>query len=331
MWFTGPGQAYRNATLAPRHPPRLVSFRNVEQMGLGPWYRRPTRRTRIYRRRCCVCDFRRMAWPSLPDRVVEESWTTAERDAVRALSHIKRTVLRAKYRLRGKRVVHYLHIGKTGGSAVKFALKDHTINRRFAVYLHSHGFKLPDVPKGDGVIFFLRDPVNRFVSGFNSRRRQGQPRVFLPWSPDEKVAFETFGTPNQLGRALSSDDAGRRKAAERAMRSIGHVRTSYWDWLIDEEYLRSRMSDILLIGFQERLAEDFEHLKVALQIPEVVRLPQDDVRAHRNPETLDTRLDDGVVAKLKQWYRRDYELIDFCRELFPPDTEFISGSFREFR
>ena len=57
-------------------------------------------------------------------------------------------------------------------------------------------------------MFFVRDPISRFVSGFNSRLRKGLPKMYFPWAPGEKLAFSRFATPNQLALALSSSDAG---------------------------------------------------------------------------------------------------------------------------
>lgn len=212
--------------------------------------------------------------------------------------------------------MHYLHIGKTGGSAVKYALSGHTATPRHAIYLHSHGVTLSDVPVGDGVFFFLRDPASRFVSGFYSRQRQGQPRIFSPWDAAEKVAFEHFDSPNALALALSSDEVAQRDAAEQAMRSIRHVRSFYVDWLGDEAYLRARAADILLVGRQERLAEDFARLRDLLHLGDEVQLPADDVNSHRNPESVDRKLDTSAQENLRHWYRRDYRLIELCAELF---------------
>ena len=82
--------------------------------------------------------------------------------------------------LYGKQGVHFLHIRKTGGTAVKHALKSHLRTRRYLIFLHKHNVKLKDVPVGDKVFFFLRDPVSRFVSGFYSKQRRGRPSLFLP-------------------------------------------------------------------------------------------------------------------------------------------------------
>jgi len=209
--------------------------------------------------------------------------------------------------------VHFLHIGKTGGSAIKYALKPLVASGGLAMKLHNHEVTLRDIPLGERVVFCLRDPVARFVSGFYSRQRQGQPRIFSPWSPDEKIAFANYTTPNQLACALSSTDDVEKAKALAAMHSIQHVRSHYWEWFEDAEYLSSRSEDILFVGFQESLGEDFAQLKNLLQLPQEIVLPTDDVQSHKNPKHLDTALCPRAIENLKTWYAGDYEFITTCQ------------------
>lgn len=231
------------------------------------------------------------------------------------LSRIKQKAMRVIHKIQGKQRVHFLHIGKTGGSAFKHALNKHSANNRYIIYLHPHDVKLRNIPEGESVIFFLRDPINRFVSGFFSRQRQGQPMHFSPWNSDEKNAFEYFDTPNQLAIALSSTDAEEKTRSQKAMKSIQHVRNSYWEWFESEEYLKSRLSDIFFIGFQEHLTEDFEILKSKLGLSESVELPNDNIQAHRNPTNLDKTLKYKAIENLKHWYKDDYKFISLCKEI----------------
>ena len=217
----------------------------------------------------------------------------------------------------GDRPVHFLHVGKTGGTAFK-----HAVERARArcgklapmIHLHPHAVRLRDIPEGDRFLFFLRDPVSRFVSGFYSRQRQGRPRYFVPWRPDEEEAFRHFSTPNQLALALSARGAAARDRAEAAMRSIGHVRDSFWKWFDDEAYFLSRRDDLFFIGFQERLAEDFEILKSRLRLPDSAALPAaDDVQSHANPRHLDRNLHEEAVRNLRRWYAPDFRFVALCR------------------
>ncbi len=205
--------------------------------------------------------------------------------------------------------MHFLHISKTGGTAVKKTLQLFLISERYIIKSYGHNMTLRMVPKGEGVIFFLRDPITRFTSGFYSRKRKGQPRYNCPWSENEKIAFEYFETPNDLGLALSSQDEKERARAEKAMRGIGHVNTSYWDWFESEEYYLSRLADIFFVGFQESLTEDWGKLRLKLGLPDSVKLPENDIEAHRNPQHLDRSLQDEAVENLKSWYQDDYKFI----------------------
>jgi hypothetical protein len=226
-------------------------------------------------------------------------------------------------KLRSKQAVYFLHIGKTGGSAIKYALRNHLKTEQYINELLPHSVRLKDIPNGEKVVFVVRDPVSRFISGFNSRKRQGRPHYNIPWSPDEEAAFKQFDTANELAKALYSEDKEMRNVAMKAIRSIRHIKNSYWDWFGSEAYFLSRISDVFFIGFQENLGDDFEILKEMLGLPESVKLPESDVEAHRNPRDLDINLEDEAVANLKEWYAREYDFLNLCkdwREKFEADA-----------
>lgn len=219
-----------------------------------------------------------------------------------------RRVLR---RLRQREAVHVLHIGKTGGTAVKAALRPYQRSGRYDLELAWHDALLRDVPRGEHVVFFLRDPVARFVSGFDNQQRGATPRYEHSWTAAEAAAFERFATPTDLALALGSADLEERDAAEAAMRGIDHVRTSFWDWFEDEAYFRSRLDDVFLVGFQETLDADFAELRRRLELPESVALPSDDVEAHRRPAP-PSPLPAEAEALIRRWYAADYEFIRLC-------------------
>jgi hypothetical protein len=230
-------------------------------------------------------------------------------------SRLKKTARGLLNKVYPRQRIHFLHIGKTGGSAVTFVLKQCLATGRFSIIIHSHHTVFRDIPPGEKIIFFLRDPLTRFVSGFYSRQRQGQPRYLSPWSPEEKAIFDYFSTPDHLGTALSSRDEEEQRMARLAMNSIEHVKDKYWDWFETPEYCRSRLADIFFVGFQERLADDFDSLKAKLRLPKDVHLPEDNVHAHKSPQGLDKRLSDDAIRNLREWYQGDYEFINFCKQV----------------
>ena len=211
-------------------------------------------------------------------------------------------------------VVHLIHVRKTGGTVLRHAFDAHPRTERYRIVHHGHGVLLRDVPPGEKAIFFLRDPVARFVSGFYCRQRMGQPRYTSPWLENERVAFERFQTPNDLASTLSSPYEAERLRAQDAMHAIQHL-CSVFTWLESEAYLRSRLPDLFHIGFQETLGDDFEHLKRKLGLPPELRLSDDETLSHRRPAHLDGHLDEVAVANVRAWYAPDQKLIDLCRTL----------------
>lgn len=251
-----------------------------------------------------------------PVRRVERA--VAKRVERRLVVPLERGVVRRLERgvVRPRPVAHMLHIGKTGGTAMKEVFKSLDPDAsRCQIVTHRHMKRLAGIPRGEKVFFVVRDPVERFVSGFNSRLRQGRPRYFTAWTPAEETAFEWFPSADSLGCALSSEDVELRARAFTAMISIRHVRDSYWDWFRSREYLENRSKDLLLIQWCPDLTATFPILRERLGLPADVELPTDEIRAHRSPADVDRTLSDVAKANLEHWYGRDYAFIDLCARL----------------
>ena len=62
------------------------------------------------------------------------------------------------------------------------------------------------------------------------------------------------------------------------MRSIRHVKSSYWDWFGDPAYFRSRADDLLWVGRLESL--ELNRLATALGVDQLT-MPQDSTLSHR--------------------------------------------------
>jgi hypothetical protein len=227
-------------------------------------------------------------------------------------SRLGRAVDRARIRFDGRPVAHFLHVGKTGGSAIKVALRSAEGSPAFRVVVLGHEIHLAAIPEEDHFFFTVRDPIERYVSGFVSRQRQGQPKFNFPWSEEEVAAFIRFHSPDELAVALTAGGALQREA-EAAMRGIVHVRSSYWDWFGDADYFRSRADHILWVGHQEHL--DLWPLARALGF-EKLEPPADPRKANRAP--LDKpELSDLGRQNLREWYAPDYAFLDLCREILP--------------
>jgi hypothetical protein len=227
------------------------------------------------------------------------------------------------------RKVHFIHVGKTGGTAVKQALRGAGLAARAFRYeqeapgvpltpfgritLHDHRFRLRDLPEGDFAFFLVRDPVARFVSGFQSRFRKGQPRYFCEWSQNERAVFETLRTPEKLALALDSEDEREREFAEWSMRVVRHLRFQR-RYLGRPAHLYSKLPQIVFIGRQETLDVEWTQLKSVLELPDELELPSDPVSSHRS-ENDEISLDDDAVRILRRWYAPDYRLLEACESI----------------
>lgn len=98
------------------------------------------------------------------------------------------------------------------------------------------------------------------------------------------------------------------------MASIGHVKTSYYDWFHTPEDLKSNLDKIRFVGKQETFDEDYVRFKEIFGIPDYVTLPKDDVKSHKNPEYFDKRLNEVATKNLKQYYKSEYEFLDILVE-----------------
>lgn len=222
-------------------------------------------------------------------------------------------------KLLGFKVVHFLHIGKTGGTAIKAAFlekgvffKKMRICKKYLFVLHKHDFHLDKVRPNEYVFFVIRDPVERFISGFNSRFRQGLPRKFNPWTQKERKVFEVFDSPNKLAEGLSSEDSGIKQQAISAMGTILHVRNSVWEWFINEDFFINNKSKILFVLRQSNLNQDFNQFKQKLGI-EIGNLPVDPVISHKSPQGIEEVLSNTAFINIRNWYKRDFDFIDFIR------------------
>ncbi|PSP10560.1 MAG: hypothetical protein BRC49_09825 [Cyanobacteria bacterium SW_10_48_33] len=239
--------------------------------------------------------------------------------------HAKKTRKRAKkgkiyarlieYCLQSKQVIHLIHIGKTGGLAVKEALSPYRFFEDRAISLREHDFGFQHVPRGEKVIFFLRDPIERYKSAFFSRKRQDWPKFNNFWSIGEREAFNNFKTPDDLASALSDTNLERQHLATRAMHNIAHINTHFSDWFYSMDYFLARSSDIYFIGFQETLDEDFETLKQKLELPELCTLPRDGTKANVDPFKESRQLSDTAKQNLRNWYASDYAFLECAKRV----------------
>jgi len=147
-------------------------------------------------------------------------------------------------------MIFYVHVGKTGGTALKRQIRAHFgVKKRKEpqvvgeeIVLLNH-ISLDDAVRKfgqpSGIAFAFREPSARFVSGFYCRQRMGWPEHKALWDAREAAAFAHFDAANDLAEALDSDDPARRAAAYYGMSAIRHIRRGY-------EYHFGHLADFFL-------------------------------------------------------------------------------------
>jgi hypothetical protein len=215
---------------------------------------------------------------------------------------------RHAYRGRGRPRAHYLHVGKTAGTALKVALRPVATAGPYRLDLHGHEFTLAEVPAGDRFFFATRDPVARFVSGFYSRQRRGEPPFV--WTPGEVEAFREFRTPNELAEQID-----RSPSARAAMRAILHVQSPYSAWFGAPDDFLARRDDLLFVLRVEHMADDFPRLLLRLGLDGRTALPAGDAGSHRGAPGLDRTLSERAITNLHAWYDDDYRFVELCESI----------------
>ncbi len=218
---------------------------------------------------------------------------------------------------------HILHIPKTGGTAVRVALGGLP---RGVFHCGGHMARLTDVPAGETVVFGIRDPISRFVSGFNSKLRKGQPRNHVEWTPVQQEGFARFPNPNSLAEGLSDRNFAVREWASRLIRDMFHTGVPLSFWFDSVDYLRSRRADIGFIWLQGELPSDFELMKPALGLPADLRLPTDPVGSHVTPPGFETDVSDLAIANLAGWYRGEFAFFEAAQRMRAETIERLAGA-----
>jgi hypothetical protein len=207
-----------------------------------------------------------------------------------------------------------LHIGKTGGTSLKFLISDLKTSRpKLPISKVDHHQTIYDVLTADPTAqigFVIRDPTDRFVSGFNSRLRSGRPDHSRPWSAEEAIVYSFFPTATSLAEALDSSDERMRSAADFAMKTILHLRLDYRHFLGDPDKLSTIRSSIYCVcdlkELSERVSDFFAPLGVS---PDVVHATFK-VR-HRSPQSV-APLSELGLSNLKRVWADEYDLYDYC-------------------
>ena len=209
------------------------------------------------------------------------------------------------------REIAFLHIGKNAGTQIMHIaqqLKAHGLH----VHQLPHSRKLYEIPPQMNYFFSIRDPITRFKSGFYSRKRKGQPRIYVEWTPAEARAFGRFEHANQLAEALFSTGESGYEAVQ-AIQSIRHTAMQQIDWFERMSFLDLRPP--VWIIRQEKFAADFGVFLARAGLPlrfSDLNPASDAAAAHSNDYSQAPELSELAQENLRRWYARDFLFYDLC-------------------
>jgi hypothetical protein len=236
--------------------------------------------------------------------------------------YVTRSLGRVGRRARGVETF-FLHIPKTGGTAIKRALRALPSERMDALgvrsaprYLtHRQSFRAfrDRNLAGSGFAFTFRDPTERYVSGFYEALRQGRPYSEMgrePWSSGTSVAFLWFKEPNDLFEALGSADDRFVSAAVTAFNDILHLRWDHVAILGTVAELRPQLRRVRHFCPVERLETDLLRLFDMGPDGDAAAVQGLLVRARSAPDAPPKVSDEGL-ANLRRFKEQEYRLHEF--------------------
>ena len=109
-------------------------------------------------------------------------------------------------------------------------------------------------------VTLVRDPIERWVSGYLSRFRSGCP-AHCRRVPDEEWVWSEFPTPNHLAEAFSSSNESIKARSLQAHRRIGHMYNGFAHYLPD---LDAHHDEIIYVGKTCTLDDDLLPLALAV-------------------------------------------------------------------
>ena len=217
---------------------------------------------------------------------------------------------------RGGRTIHFLHIGKNAGTQVaNIAEQVNRVSASHVIVPQRHGVLLRDLPYEDPYFFSIRCPISRFRSGFYSRKRKGQPRIYSEWTPHDAIAFSEFEHANDLAESLFAEGELGHKACA-AINSIRHTAENQRDWFSCYGNFLTVRPPVWIVR-QERFETDFKTF-MSRAFPDIdasaIDFTIDNVASHKNDYTDTPPLSDRAIENLKHWYAQDIAFCGMCED-----------------
>ena len=233
---------------------------------------------------------------------------------------VKREIRRQRAKGLNESIV-FLHVPKTSGTSF----------RKFSTKAAAHGYPLPlrikhhckfllltSVLPNAKIAIIARDPIERYISAFNSRLRGGRPQNNIPWNDKTAIAFSLFNDPIDWIEGLVSADDWTISAARYVRKNVNLIRYDYEFYFGSVETVHQNASR-LIVGtmkdYEDFLRRVLIHCDV--EFDDVSQHLKTYHKARRPTSELTEQLDPVARAKLMEYFADEYEIYNALLDLVP--------------
>lgn len=173
------------------------------------------------------------------------------------------------------KIINVMITPKSGRWLVKKFL-DSSASQQYKYRFHQAYTPLQDIPSGELLIIFLRNPIERFCRSFYARKQYGAPVYAANWSAAEAEILPLFSSPESLVKSLMNNSAALNSVAVEALLNVKHLSFNTERIIGSFEQFQKRREDIFFVGDSDNIFASLGALENKLEI--VSEYPQ-----HINP------------------------------------------------
>lgn len=215
--------------------------------------------------------------------------------------------------------VHFLHVGKTGGTSLHKDLRVSYKKAPWLLWRHkvllrmlNHSETILDIPSHAGIAFYVRHPLALLQSAFYNYHPEYQNHHFnssdIPELVEWYMEFPDFQSWVE-GLKNHSD------AAEKGFQLNMHLHRRLEYYLINDQTLMAFRNRIVFVGLTEAFQEDTD------RFVKFARMASIEKKLNASNRPNDVRLTESQIAFLESRFANDYSIYQTCLEIRKDQVE----------